>query len=82
MYSTRRSSANLLIKEEELDEEEDNGEAGGVQDERPLSRRSSVRAAANSVRKNVVRTVRRSGASGRSTTGNRRGKSIRVIEDA
>lgn len=81
-YSCRRSSPALTVKEEvedtakvqrkvEEEEEED--------DERPFSRRSSVKAAAHSVRKNVVRTVKRSG---RSNIGGQRGKSIRVIEDA
>lgn len=46
-------------------------------DERPMSRRDSVRAKANSVRKNVVRTMKgRRGA----TPGTPGGKSIRVIE--
>ncbi|KAL8687943.1 MAG: hypothetical protein Q9218_006018 [Villophora microphyllina] len=58
----RSSAAAAAVKvKEELDEDA------------PISRRSSVKAAASSVRKNVVRTVK-----GRSGL---RGKSIRVIED-
>ncbi|KAL8705929.1 MAG: hypothetical protein Q9201_000984 [Fulgogasparrea decipioides] len=70
-YSRRRSSTALAVKEE-IEDADVEGE--------PISRRSSVKAAANSVRKNVVRTMKRSGRN--STTGGHRGKSIRVIEDA
>ncbi|KAL8930529.1 MAG: hypothetical protein Q9208_000713 [Pyrenodesmia sp. 3 TL-2023] len=80
-YSRRRSSPALTVKEEVEDTaevkrkvEEEEGEG-----ERPFSRRSSIKAAAHSVRKNVVRTVKRSG---RSNVGGQRGKSIRVIQDA
>ncbi|KAL8922196.1 MAG: hypothetical protein Q9172_003657 [Xanthocarpia lactea] len=71
-YSRRRSTATLAVKEEPTHEEEQD-------DQRPMSRRSSVKAAANSMRKNVVRTVKRGG---RGTPGGRQGKSIRVIEKA
>lgn len=48
-----------------------------VDDEQlPISRKSSVKATATSVRKNMVRTVRRSGVGTR-----RNGKWIRVVED-
>ncbi|KAL8733599.1 MAG: hypothetical protein Q9166_002008 [cf. Caloplaca sp. 2 TL-2023] len=67
--SRRRSTA---MPSRAMDDEED-------VDERPLRRRSSVKTAANSVRKNVVRTVKRTG---REAAGDRRGKSIRVIDDA
>lgn len=75
-YSRRRSSAALGVKEEEVKEDE---EEEGEDEQRPFSRRSSVKAAAHSVRKNVVRTVRRSG---RASAGGQQGKSIRVIDDA
>ncbi|KAL8945440.1 MAG: hypothetical protein Q9211_000043 [Gyalolechia sp. 1 TL-2023] len=68
-YSRRRSSAALVVKEE-VDEAE----------ARPFSRRRCARAAARSVRKNVVRTVKRSGNT--AAAEGRRGKRIRVIEDA
>ncbi|KAL8720211.1 MAG: hypothetical protein Q9225_002904 [Loekoesia sp. 1 TL-2023] len=70
-YSRHRSSTALAVKEEVEEAEKD---------EMPISRRSSVRAATNSLRKNVVRTVKRSGRT--TAAGGRRGKSIRVIEDA
>ncbi|KAL8877483.1 MAG: hypothetical protein Q9198_004510, partial [Flavoplaca austrocitrina] len=74
-YSRRRSSATLARKEDVNEEvkEEENGNDG------TMSRRSSMKATANSVRKNVVRTVTRGG---RGAAGGRTGKSIRVIEDA
>ncbi|KAL8890570.1 MAG: hypothetical protein Q9215_002288 [Flavoplaca cf. flavocitrina] len=74
-YSRRRSTATLALKEEVNEEvkEEENGNDG------TMSRRSSMKATANSVRKNVVRTVTRGG---RGAAGGRTGKSIRVIEDA
>ncbi|KAL8656641.1 MAG: hypothetical protein Q9226_002597 [Calogaya cf. arnoldii] len=72
-YSRRRSTATLALKEEPKEEAEEDG------DDRPMSRRSSVKAAASSMRKNVVRTVKRGG---RGAAGGRSGKSIRVIDDA
>lgn len=69
-YSRRRSSAAVVVKEE-TDEPE--------AEDRPFSRRSSARATVSSVRKNVVRTVKRSGNT--AAVGGSRGKSIRVIED-
>lgn len=69
-YSRRISSAAVVVKEE-IDEAE--------AEERPFSRRSSARATVNSVRKNIVRTVKRSGNT--AVAEGRRGKSIRVIED-
>lgn len=63
-YSRRRSSAVVAIKRE-LDEYADA--------QIPIARRGSVKAAANSMRKDVVRTVK--GRSGLRT------KSVRVIED-
>ncbi|KAI4165153.1 MAG: hypothetical protein LQ342_001021 [Letrouitia transgressa] len=59
-YASRSSKRGTLVKDEQL----------------PISRKSSVKATATSVRKNVVRTVRRSGVGAR-----RNGKSIRVVED-
>lgn len=70
--SRRHSSAAQVVKEE-VDEAE--------AEERLFNRRSSARATASSVRKNVVRTVKRSGNT--AAAGGRQGnKSIRVIEDA
>ncbi|KAL8675236.1 MAG: hypothetical protein Q9168_000356 [Polycauliona sp. 1 TL-2023] len=73
-YSRRRSTATLALKEEVKEETEEE-----VVDNRPMSRRSSVKAAAHSVRKNVVRTIKRGG---QGVVAGRSGKSIRVIEDA
>ena len=53
-YSRRRSTATLAVKEEPTHEEEQD-------DQMRMSRRSSVKMAANSMRKNVVRTVKRGG---------------------
>ena len=79
-YSRRRSATALAVKEEEDEEVEDEDEDWDV--EMGVRRRtSSVKAKASSVRKNVVRTVKRGGrsaATGRTTQG---GKSIRVIDD-
>ncbi|KAL8998864.1 MAG: hypothetical protein Q9169_002202 [Polycauliona sp. 2 TL-2023] len=73
-YSRRRSTATLALKEEVQEEMEEDGQ------DRPMSRRSSVKAATQSIRKNVVRTIRRRG--GGAAAGGRSSKSIRVIEDA
>ncbi|KAL8952201.1 MAG: hypothetical protein Q9222_001856 [Ikaeria aurantiellina] len=72
-YTRRRASTSLVVKEEDVEV--------AREDVRPISRRSSVKAAASSVRKNVVRTVKRNGRDSIAASG-RRGKSIRVIEDA
>ena len=69
-YSRRHSSAALAVKTE-VEEVE--------QEKIPISRRSSAKAAANSVKKNVVMTMKRSERT--SAASGRRGKSIRVIED-
>ncbi|KAL8906392.1 MAG: hypothetical protein Q9207_002053 [Kuettlingeria erythrocarpa] len=63
------------IEEAAADESKVGEEGGG----RPVSRRRNVKAAAHSVRKNVVWTVKRSG---RTNIGGQQGKSIRVIDDA
>ncbi|KAL9608695.1 MAG: hypothetical protein Q9167_006497 [Letrouitia subvulpina] len=63
-YASRSSKRGTLIKDEAGDEQ------------LPVSRKSSVKATATSVRKNMVRTVRRSGVGAR-----RNGKSIRVVSD-
>ncbi|KAL8710211.1 MAG: hypothetical protein Q9220_005142 [cf. Caloplaca sp. 1 TL-2023] len=71
--NTRRRASTPLVEEKEAEEPRE--------DVRPISRRSSVKATANSVRKNAVRTVRKAGRNSNTASG-RRGKSIRVIEDA
>ncbi|KAL9041497.1 MAG: hypothetical protein Q9214_004089 [Letrouitia sp. 1 TL-2023] len=63
-YASHSSKRGTLVKDEADDEQ------------MPISRKSSVKATATSVRKNMVRTVRRSGVGAR-----RNGKSIRVVED-
>ncbi len=63
-YGRRRSSLSLSSTQAK------------EQDERPLSRRDSVKAVAASMRRNVVRTVRGSGRAAANVSG----RSIRVIE--
>lgn len=72
----RRRSANGTFLKGPVtlkDEEDEEGEKAEVKEARPVSRRDSVKATASSVRKNVVRTIRKSSRAGN-------GKSIRVIE--